>query len=542
MEECTKCELCDVGRNQFLTGEGSKNPRLMIVADYPRMKDDRRNQHLVSDVGEMFRTIAKNAKLDISKAYLTYAVRCRPHGIEDPSKESIQECFPLLEKEITKVKPEYVLILGSMVAKRLTGKNYKDTRGKSIKVGDITYFVTDSPANTLKKPSKQLLIQYDLEQLQRLIAGDLDEDDVLNWELADTPKKFKRCLDEVSKEKKALSWDIETTGLDWNDPNKLLGTIGIGISNKQWIIPFNHPDSPWSFKHDMHKRMVHRLVAATKNAEHVIMQNGKFDNKFVRRRYGISPKNTFDTMLASYVLDENSPNGLKELSKRYCNAQDYAIDTTKIVKYPLSVVAKYNAYDVYYTRKLFFIFKEELAKDKPTERVFYNLLVPVSECFENAEMNGVYLDMDKFEINEAKIDQEIAEYATQLRDMAPQVLNWNSTQQVAKYLFGDLGLPILEKTAKGLPSTSGETVLPRLRDKHPVVGILLDYREKIKLKQFLVSWKSFLVNGNYMHPNFKIHGTVTGRISCVDPKMLGLRFERIVETSGEFGEGLQLVA
>ena len=205
MEWCEKCELNEGCKNQFMVGTGPKHPRLMVIGDYPRMKDDRRNEHMISDVGELFRKLANDANLDISEAYLTYAVRCRPQGIENPSKEAIQECFPYLEREIAKVKPEYVLILGSMIAKRLTGKNYKDTRGKAVKVGDITYFVTDSPANTLKKPSKQLLIQYDLEQLQRLISGELDEDDVLNWELADTTKKFKRCLDEISKERKAIS-------------------------------------------------------------------------------------------------------------------------------------------------------------------------------------------------------------------------------------------------------------------------------------------------------------------------------------------------
>jgi DNA polymerase I-like protein with 3'-5' exonuclease and polymerase domains len=91
-------------------------------------------------------------------------------------------------------------------------------------------------------------------------------------------------------------------------------------------------------------------------------------------------------------------------------------------------------------------------------------------------------------------------------------INWNSTQQVGAFLFEKLKLPVLERTAKGKPSTNSENVLPRLKEHHPIVGTLLEYREQIKLQQFLTSWGDLMDKNGRLHPSFKIHGTVTGRL------------------------------
>lgn len=528
-QPCSLCGLSRYATTPEFKVKPPKNPKFMVILDHPRNMDDRTG-NTCSDVYNLVEELITGAGLDIQDAYITYAVKCKPKGIEAPTKDEINSCINKVLKEIKDINLDYILIFGSMASKLITKTTYKKSKGVALNINGKYYFVTDSPANVLKKPSKQEALLEDLKQFKRLLNKELDEDNVLNYILVDTPNKFKQCIKEVTQEK-IISVDIESIGLNWLDTERgLLSTLGIGIKNKQYIVPFNHPDSPWSFNHSLHYKMVKLLTEAIEyNHTDIIYQNGKFDRKYLLTRFGIAPKNTFDTMLASYILDENSLNGLKVLAKRYCNAADYAIDTTRVIEHPLEVVAKYNAYDVYYTRKLYFIFNKMLKEDPATNRVFRELLVPVSECFENAEMTGVYLDMEKFEQNEKLIDEQIAQHMTHLKDLAPQVQNWNSTKQVGKLLFEDLGLPILERTKTGSPSTSGETVLPRLKDKHPVVQVLLDYREKIKLKQFLVSWKELLApQDGRLHPNFKIHGTVTGRISCVDPNFQQVPREKLL--------------
>src|SRR5690606_14773348 len=87
-------------------------------------------------------------------------------------------------------------------------------------------------------------------------------------------------------------------------------------------------------------------------------------------------------------------------------------------------------------------------------------------------------------------------------------------------LYGDLGLPVVALTKSGKPSTSSEEALPYIVDTHPIVGTLLRYREQLKLAQFIASWKEHIrPETRRMHPTFKLHGTVTGRLSCEEPNL-----------------------
>jgi DNA polymerase-1 len=98
-------------------------------------------------------------------------------------------------------------------------------------------------------------------------------------------------------------------------------------------------------------------------------------------------------------------------------------------------------------------------------------------------------------------------------------INWNSTKQLQEYLFKELQLPILKYTNKGSPST-GVAELKELASYHEVIPLLLKHREVEKAMAFLESWTEEAVehkDGNfYLHSNFNLHGTVTGRTSSSD--------------------------
>lgn len=496
---------------------GSKDSNIMIINDYPGIREDQANKPFQGKVGDMFYKLMDKAEIDPEDCYITHAVKCRPRGIDVPTKSEFKTCLRHLVKEITTVKPKYVLILGSGVVQPLLGVGFKRNKNCIIKKNGIQFMILDNPSSVLKKPSLEKLMLGNFKRFKKMMDGSLDDGDTLNWHYVNSTKKFKECLRDLKNEKIAISYDIESTGLEWWNPKLYLGTIGFGVEGKEWVVPFNHPDSPWTGKFKFHKKMYYHLMEALKGKT-CIAHNGKFDNKFLRFRMGYCPDMTDDTMLMSYILDENEPNDLKNLSKIYCNANDYAIDASEILKFPMTVVAKYNAFDVHYTRRLYFIFKDMLKKDTITERIYIHQVMPSSKAYEDAEMEGVYIDPDglasMFEENYDKVRGLLDE----LKEMCPQVNNWNSTQQVGKLLFEELKMPILERTKTGNPSTSGETVLPRLVEYHPVVQKLLDYREHKKLGEFLVSWKDCIVN-NRMHPSYLIHGTVTGRPSCKSPNL-----------------------
>ena len=229
---------------------------------------------------------------------------------------------------------------------------------------------------------------------------------------------------------------------------------------------------------------------------------------------------TFDTMLSSALLNENTPNGLKAMATVLLNAPSYALEDHGANELDMRKLAKYNAYDVHYTLRLYHLQRKELLADKPLSRIFNKLIMPASRAFEDVELHGVYIDPNKVDSVISQLSGSIQSSLKKLAELSGHDdINWNSSQQLAKLLYDEMGLPILELTKSGKPSTNGESVLPRLRDKHPIISELLSYREQKKLLEFPTKWKEVSID-NRIHPSFLLHGTVTGRISCKDPNSM----------------------
>ena len=115
---------------------------------------------------------------------------------------------------------------------------------------------------------------------------------------------------------------------------------------------------------------------------------------------------------------------------------------------------------------------------------------------------------------------EIYYFKNARRKNDPTEFNWGSTDQLRWLLFDHLGIKPLDKTDSGNYSTS-ESVIKRL--DHPCTEALLRFRAaKQQLSFFIDGWKPFLhkkSKGFYLHPSFKLHGTVTGRLSCEHPNL-----------------------
>ena len=110
-------------------------------------------------------------------------------------------------------------------------------------------------------------------------------------------------------------------------------------------------------------------------------------------------------------------------------------------------------------------------------------------------------------------------------------INWNSTQQVAKVLFGKKGAPVIvggkevgkslglkpvKKSASGNPSTDDETLV-ELSAVSEVAKNLREYKRLTKLNTFIKSWDEIVVDGQ-IHPSFNITAR-TGRTTCSNPNL-----------------------
>jgi len=513
---CSSCELGDTTHQVCSWGQGPKNAKVMLIGEAPGAREEDLDKPFQGKSGKLLEEFLLKAGLHRKDLYITNAVKCRPPDNRTPSKKEIAICKYHLEDEIKEIKPQYILVLGATAFTSIFNKaGIMEHRGSIIEKGGISYLISLHPSAALRMPKLRPLMEADLTRFKQLMDGKLEENSSMEWTLVNDIPNLKAFIRDL-KSAKSISYDIECSSLNGLDPNSYIYCIGFSTKRRSWVIPFDYPESNFRNKNVQYKLI--RIIEKVTRGKNLIAHNGKFDNKWIKSKYGLQMEQTFDTMLASFILDENRPHGLKPLSKMYLNASDYDLKFPFDVRnVPLETLAKYCAYDVRYTLQLYYLFKEQLKEDAHLSRVFYGLIMPASKYLELTETEGVYIDQEKYPVALKQITQEVSDLEKELCKIAGKTLNWNSSPQMANLLFTELKLPVLETTPTGKPSTSGENVLPRLRDKHPIINVLLDYREKIKLSQFLISWGTMMDRTGRVHPSFKLHGTVTGRLSCKDP-------------------------
>ena len=144
--------------------------------------------------------------------------------------------------------------------------------------------------------------------------------------------------------------------------------------------------------------------------------------------------------------------------------------------------------------------------------------LPLTRVLASMEHEGVLVDPDGIRAFGDKLTGRIAELQSHIYELAGQEFNIGSPKQLGEILFDKLGLPAKKKTKTGY-STNAE-VLEELRDKHPIVGEILEYRQYTKLQSTYVDGllKCIAADGR-IHTNYKQTETRTGRISSTEPNL-----------------------
>lgn len=536
MERNLECELCglhETTKRVCVLGHGPLDAEIMVVGEAPGAEEEKTGKPFQGKAGKLLDATLKKFGVLRKDLYVTNAVHCRPPENKTPSAKEVKACKQYLDMEINTINPKYVLLLGATALKSALGKaGVTELRGTRIEKDGIIYFITVHPAAALRSPRWLPFFEADIEKFSNMVNGTETKKEEIPWTMVNDFDTLKKCINSLyhDKDKITISYDFETSSLDQLGKDEYIMCLGIGQKGMNWVIPFTYPGSAF-LDENIQEQIVNLLRIVLKDKS-LTAQNGKFDNKWFKVFFDYDVPQGHDSMLASHILDENSVHGLKENAMILYNADEYDIPKPiNPLKVPLEELCKYCAEDVHWTRKWTLKQKKELKEDRRVYTLYKELVIPLSKTLEIAELEGAYIDPEKHRAAKIHIQGQINDLLKQLnKHSGGKVANWNSTQQVGKFLFEDLGLPILERTATGAPSTSGEKVLPRLIDEHPVIKVLLDHREKVKLLQFLDSWEELMDENNKIHPNFKIHGTVTGRLSCVNPNLQQVPREKELRT------------
>lgn len=485
----------------------------MFVGEAPGATEDRAGRPFIGDAGKVLREAL--ARSDLGPVFITNAVRCRPPGNRAPSPQEIKACREYLDYELKRVNPKIVVTLGATATKTLFTGNTKVTQhhGKFISPDKhpFTGYVSFHPAYALRDPSKLPIFQGDISRLARTLKGE-NEQKPIKWSIV-----RRGNLHKFLKEFRAapeFSFDLETNGLFMHGGERWVNTIGIGLPNRAWIIPLAEDRSPWKRGKAL-RYLLRALVAIQRRTDKLgIAWNGKFDNLWLYRMYGVRFRLDFDGMLASHTLDENSDNDLKTNARVHLDVPDYDISTKekKGVMGKPRTLYKYCAHDAMYTLRLKGVFERQLRKEPEVHRLFHHLIMPANRALEEIELEGLTINLPMMDGIQEDLEGRKRVSETELEVLAGRRVNWNSPKQVAEVLYEDLGIKCTQFTPKGAPSTS-ESAIIDLKGTHPFVDELIKYRELDKfISTYLVGLRKFMV-GDKLYISYKQHGTVTGRFS-----------------------------
>lgn len=150
--------------------------------------------------------------------------------------------------------------------------------------------------------------------------------------------------------------------------------------------------------------------------------------------------------------------------------------------------------------------------------LYSNVELPLVWILAQMEIVGVKMDVPYLEKLQVEFDERIRAIEKDIEVLAGEPVNPNSPKQLGHILFEVLELPVVKKTKTGY-STSAE-VLEALRDSHPIVGRVLDYRQLAKLKSTYVDGLLKLVDAHdRVHTSFNQTVTATGRLSSTAPNL-----------------------
>lgn len=242
---------------------------------------------------------------------------------------------------------------------------------------------------------------------------------------------------------------------------------------------------------------------------------------------GMSDLHTFfDTAVAQYVLDSGRSNySLSALSNEYLHItvedekdfitgrgqMDIFTDMSEsYMDYGLNICAA--------VLNLMELQKNAIAAEG-LETVLYEVELPLVVVMAAMEYEGFRVDRNELESFGSTLTGEIEKLTEEIYEMAGETFNINSPAQLGEILFEKLELPSGKKTKRGY-STSAD-ILEKIRDRHPIVPAVLEYRTLSKLKSTYIDGLIPLI-GKYdekVHAHFNQTVTTTGRISCTEPNL-----------------------
>ncbi len=378
-----------------------------------------------------------------------------------------------------------------------------------------------------------ILIKYDMHKIlekvnkngmgyKTEIPKEVKKEDKIEYVLLDNEHSLSLVINTIPRDS-IISFDTETTDIDTTCA-KIVGFSFAFEENKAYYVPIAH--SYLGVGNQISKEAAFQAIVQL-NRYKLVLQNFKYDYQVIKHNFDLELKLYADTMILSWLLNTNEKVGLdyqidKHFRHKMISFSDVVKKGENFSNVEISKACEYASEDALMTLKLFNrqleIFKEKNEEEilKLAFEVEFDFIYVLAEM----ENNGIKIDVELLKEYKDKSNKYISELTSKIHEVSGVEFNINSTKQLGVVLFETLGLPTSKKTKTGY--STDEAVLSSLVNEHPVIPLLLKYREAYKLQSTYI--EPLLELGlknkdNRIHTSFLHTGTATGRLSSKNPNL-----------------------
>lgn len=321
---------------------------------------------------------------------------------------------------------------------------------------------------------------------------------------------------------KAFAFDTETSSLD----TMQTALVGIAFSTKAnsgWWVPAQTND--WN-----ESELIEALQPVFANPDKLaIAHHFKFDYKVLARR-GMNFKNqVFDTMVAHYLIQPESSHKLDRLAESelgYATIPITALigpagkDQKSMADLPIESLTDYACEDADIAFQLRDRLKPQLEAVAATH-LFEEVEMPLVRILADMELEGVRIDSEALFAYGEELGRDIDVLSDEIHAHAGQAFNIDSPKQLGPILFEHLDIKANIKKTKTGQYPTGEDVLEKIKDTHPIVPAVIRYRKLKKLKSTYVDPlpKLVMTETGRVHTTYQQTVAATGRLSSKDPNL-----------------------
>jgi DNA polymerase-1 len=386
-------------------------------------------------------------------------------------------------------------------------------------------------------PEVSISIDPDIEFTPPELLSDITKNKH-TYQLIKTEKDFNSLCDRL-KSAKEFVFDTETTSTDSLNaelvgisfafkPHEAFYIAITGMKTQGQGGLFGNTDDEHSSSIGLPQELVcNKLKPILENPNiKKIGHNIKYDI-LVLSNYNINVEGAlFDSMIASYMVRADSQHNMDDVAAEYLNYKTVSfsdlVGTGKERKHirdvSIQALSDYSCEDSDITFRLYETFQKKLL-DLGMTGLCEEVEFPLVSVLSRMERAGVSIDVDHLSTMSKELEKQLEKLTKEIHHAAGTSFNINSTQQLAEILFNKLKLQSVRKTKTGF--STDVAVLETLKGSHPIIEMLLDFRQSTKLKSTYIDALPKLINPRTgrVHTSFNQTVTTTGRLSSSDPNI-----------------------